>query len=148
MPSPVRWACRRSVPDWKVAELVDNQHGGLEVAEEFALEPNGGLGRCQGIDDVHGGSEQHRVSLQAGGVAESNRQMCLAEADVADQDDVGLGCDEGQTEQVLDLRAVDFFGPVPLEVIEGFEHREARVLDASLDAAVLAHRGFALNQLL
>jgi hypothetical protein len=74
--------------------------------------------------------------------------MRLADADVTDQDDVGLGCDEGQTEQVLDLRAVDLFGPVPLEVIEGFEHGEARVVDASLDAAVLAHRGLALNQLL
>src|SRR5271170_6316128 len=29
-----------------------------------------------------------------------------------------------------------------------FEHRKARILDASLDAAVLAHRGLALNQLL
>jgi hypothetical protein len=29
--------------------------------------------------------------------------MRLAEADVADQDDVGLGCDEGQAKQVLDL---------------------------------------------
>jgi hypothetical protein len=37
--------------------------------------------------------------------------MHFAEADVADQDDVGLGCDEGQTEQVPDLRAVDLFGP-------------------------------------
>jgi hypothetical protein len=34
----------------------------------------------------------------------------LAHADVADQDDVGLGCDEGQAEQVLDVRAVDFLG--------------------------------------
>ena len=33
---------------------------------------------------------------------ESDRQMGLAEADVADQDDVGLGCDEGETEQVLE----------------------------------------------
>jgi hypothetical protein len=62
--------------------------------------------------------------------------------------DVGLACDEGQTEQILDLRAVDLFGPTPLEIIEGFEHGKARILDASLDAAVLAHRGLALNQLL
>jgi hypothetical protein len=34
-----------------------------------------------------------------------------------------------------------------MEVIEGFEHGEARILDPSLDAAVLAHGGFALNQL-
>jgi hypothetical protein len=74
--------------------------------------------------------------------------MRLAEADVADQDDVGLGCDEGQAKQVLDLRAVDFFRPAPLEVIESFEHGEAGIPDAALDAAVLAHRGLALNQLL
>jgi hypothetical protein len=59
-----------------------------------------------------------------------------------------LSCDEGQTEEVLDLRAVDLFGPTPLEVIEGFEHGEARVPDPPLDAAVLAHGGLALNQLL
>jgi hypothetical protein len=75
-------------------------------------------------------------------------RFAIAKANVTDEDDVGLGCDEGQTEQVLDLRAVDLFGPAPLEVIEGFEHGEARVPDAALDAAVLAHRGLALNQLL
>jgi hypothetical protein len=42
------------------------------------------------------------------------------------------------------LRAVDLFGPTPLEVIEGFEHGEARVLDPSLDAAVLAHASLGL----
>jgi hypothetical protein len=115
---------------------------------ELALEFAGGLGRCQGVDNIHGRGEEHRVSIQAGGVAESDRQVRFAKADVADQDDVGLGCDEGQTEQVLDLRTVDLFRPAPLEVIEGFEHGEARILDASLDAAVLAHRGLALNQLL
>jgi hypothetical protein len=80
-------------------------------------------------------------------MAQSDRQVGLANADVADQDDVGLGCDEGQTEQVLDVRAVDFLGPTPLEVIEGFEHGEACVLDPSLDAAVLAQGGLSLDQL-
>lgn len=134
--------------DRKVAELVDNQYGGLQVAVELALEFAGGLGRCQGVDNVHSRGEEHRVSIQAGGVAQSDRQVRLAKADVTDQHDVGLGCDEDQTEQVLDLRAVDLFGPAPLEVIGGFEHGKARVLDPSLDAAVLAHRDLALNQLL
>src|SRR6202049_3129257 len=134
--------------DRKVTELIDNQHGGLQVAVELALEAAGGRCRCQGVDNVDGRGEEHRVSMQAGGVAKSDRQVRLAEADVAYQDDVGLGCDEGQTEQVLDLRAVDLFGPTPLEVIEGFDHGEARVPDPPLDAAVLAHRGLALNQLL
>src|SRR6266446_5022312 len=133
--------------DGKVTELIDNQYGGLQVTLELAFEAAGGLGCRKSVDDVDGRGEQHRVSIQAGGTAQSNRQMRLAEADVADQDDVGLGCDEGQTEQVLDLRAVDLFGPAPLEVIKGFEHGEARVPDASLDAAVLAHGSLALNQL-
>src|SRR4029077_16531581 len=114
---------------------------------ELALELACRLGGRQGIDDVHCRGEEHGVSIQAGGVAQSDRQMSLADADAADQDDVSLGCDEGQTEQVLDLWAVDLFGPTPLEVIEGFEHGEARILDPPLNAAVLAHRGLALNQL-
>src|SRR5215472_11920205 len=61
--------------DREVAELVDNQHGGLEVTLELALEAASGLGRRKSVDDIYGGGEQHRVSIQAGGVAESNRQM-------------------------------------------------------------------------
>ena len=58
--------------DRKVTELIDNQYCRLQVAVELALETAGGLGRCQGVDDVHGGGEQHRVSVQAGDVAESD----------------------------------------------------------------------------
>jgi len=72
--------------------------------------------------------------------------MCVfAEADGTNKDDVGVGGDEGQTEQVLDLCAVDLFWPAPLKVFDGFEHGEARLSDAPLDGAVLAHRGFALD---
>src|SRR6266852_1762800 len=58
-----------------------------------------------------------------------------------------MGVDEGEAEQVLDLRTVDLSGPAPLEVLEGLEHREARIPDAALDAAVLAQRGLALDEL-
>ena len=40
-----------------------------------------------------------------------------------------------------------FCRPVPLEVIEGLEHREPGVPDPPLDAAAFAHRRFALDQL-
>ena len=69
-----------------------------------------------------------RLDQTHGNLAQSDRQVGFAKADVTDQDDIGLGCDEGQTEQVLDLRAVDLFGPTPLEVIEGFEHGERAFL--------------------
>jgi len=105
------------------------------------------LGRGQGVDDIYGGGEEHRVSVQAGGVAERDRQMRLAEADIAYQHDIGVGRDEGEAEQVLDLRPVDLPGPAPLEVLKGLEHGEARIPDAALDAAVLAQRGLAFCEL-
>ena len=73
--------------------------------------------------------------------------MGLAEADIADQDDVGMGGDEGESEQVLDLRTVDLPRPAPLEVLEGLEHGEARIPDAALDAAVVAQRSLAVCEL-
>src|SRR5215468_6862423 len=53
--------------DGQVTELVDNKDGGLDVAVKFAFELPGGLSGGECVDDVDGGSEEHRVSLQAGG---------------------------------------------------------------------------------
>jgi hypothetical protein len=36
--------------DGQVAEFVDDEEGGLEIAGEFALEAAGGLGGGQGVD--------------------------------------------------------------------------------------------------
>jgi hypothetical protein len=87
------------------------------------------------------------VSVEAGGVAERDTQVGFAEADIADQDDVGVGGDEGEAEQVLDLRTIYLLGPVPLEIIKGLNDGEARIPDAALDTAVLAQRCFAVCEL-
>ena len=67
--------------DGQVAEFVDDEEGGLEIAGEFALEAAGGLGGGEGVDDVDGSGEEHGVSVQAGGVAERDRQVGFTEAD-------------------------------------------------------------------
>src|SRR5262249_61192353 len=133
--------------DGEVAELIDDQHGGLEVTAELVLEAAGRLRGRQRVDDVDGGGEEHGVSTNAGGMAKRNGDVRLAEADGADEDDVGLTFNEGQPEQVLDLRAVDLLGPAPLKILERLEHGEARVFDAPLDGAVLAQGGFAFDEL-
>jgi hypothetical protein len=71
----------------------------------------------------------------------------FAQSNVADQDDVGAGCDEVETKQVLDLRPIDLFRPAPLEVIEGFADGKASVFDSPLDAARLACGELTLNEL-
>ena len=70
-----------------------------------------------------------------------------AEADGANKHYVGLACDEGQTEQVLDLWSIDLFWPVPLEVFHRLEDGETGFFDAPLDGAGLAPSGLALDQL-
>jgi len=44
------------------------------------------------------------------------------------------------------LGAVDFFGPVPTELFEGFEDREAGFFDASGNGALAALVDLALDQ--
>src|SRR5262249_4911172 len=66
--------------DGKVAELVDNEQGRVQVAAELVLEPADGLRRCQRVDNVDGRREENRVSVDAGGVAKCKRDVRLTEA--------------------------------------------------------------------
>ena len=97
----------------------------------------------QGIDDIHGRGEAHRVALQAGGVAQGGGQMGLAQSDPAEEDHVGLVLDELQAEQLLDLKTVDLTRPTPLELLQGLDDREACLADAPLDTAFLAQQRLA-----
>ena len=56
-----------------------------------------------------------------------------------------MGGDERQTEQVLDLRTVDLFGPAPLELIESFDDREASIPDAAFGAPHVTHGELAID---
>jgi hypothetical protein len=73
--------------------------------------------------------------------------MAFPQADPAEEDDIGLAIDKLQAEQILDLKAIDLFGPTPVELLEGFEHWEAGELDPALGAMVLAQVGFPFDEL-
>jgi hypothetical protein len=72
--------------------------------------------------------------------------MALAQADAGDEHHVGVFGHEVQVEEVLDLRPVDFGGPVPVECVDCLEHGEAGLADAALHAPVLAGGGLAVEQ--
>ena len=65
------------------------------------------------------------MALQTGGVAQSGRQVGFAQADGAQEDDVAVVFQGGQTEEVLHLGAVGFFGPGPVELFESSQGGEA-----------------------
>jgi len=107
--------------DGQVAEFIEDEKGRGEIAFEFGLESAVDLSGAQGVDDIDGVGEKDAVALLAGAVAEGGGEMGFAKADQAEEDDVGFFLDEAQTEEILDLEAIDFFGPVPAEGFEGFE---------------------------
>lgn len=69
--------------------------------------------------------------------------MGFAQANIAQEDDIGFVFDELEAEEVLDLEAVDFPGPIPAELVECFEDGKARLLEAALDEALAAEVMFA-----
>jgi hypothetical protein len=66
--------------DREVPELVDVEDRRIDVAADVTLEPPGGLGGRQRIDDIDRRREQHRVPGETGGAPQGDRQMRLAEA--------------------------------------------------------------------
>ena len=72
--------------------------------------------------------------------------MSFANAHAAYENDVGCLLDKLQPEQLLYLKTVDFFGPGPMELIQGFDHRKACHANAALDRTILSQRGFPIGQ--
>lgn len=101
----------------------------------------------EGVDDVDGGGEEDAVALEAGGMTESGGEVCFAQTDQTEEDDVAVVAHEVEVEEVLDFETVNFLRPVPAEGIEGFDDGKAGGFDASGDGAIGTSGGFALDEL-
>ena len=62
----------------QIAEFVQNKQRRFDVFSEFQLEPAGILGRHQRVDDIDGAGEEHRVALEAGGIAQRRGEVGFA----------------------------------------------------------------------
>ena len=133
--------------DGEVADFIKDEEGGGGVFAHFGFEAADVLGGAEGVDDVDGVGEEDAVALLAGGVAKGGGKVGFAKSDEADEDEVGFVADELEAKEVLDLQAVDFFGPVPAEGFEGFDDGEAGGLEATGDGAVGTQVGFAFDEL-
>jgi hypothetical protein len=132
--------------DREISQFVDDEQRRAEELLEFLGQAVGDLGRGESVDDLDGGDEAHGVSGGTGGVAQGGGDMGFAESDAAEKDHVGLGFDEAQAEEVLDLGAVDFPGPAPLELFEGFEGGKARGLETALERGLVAPNALGVNE--
>jgi len=132
--------------DRQVADFVEDEQRGVGVFSQLGFEGALGLGGLQGVDDVDGVGEEYAHALLTSGVAKRGGEVGFAQTDGAEQDEVGMIFNELEAEEVLDLEAVDLFGPVPAEGVEGFDDGEAGALDASGDGAIGPLRGFPFDE--
>src|SRR6516164_9625134 len=72
--------------------------------------------------------------------------MCFSDPDGTQENHVALLSQKLQPEEVLDLEAIDFLGPVPTKLLKGFEHREAGGFDAQLDSVLESVLVLAVNE--
>jgi len=131
----------------QVANFIEDEKCRCGVFTEFGFESTFGLSRMEGVDDINSVGEEHAESLLAGRVAQGGGKMGFAKTDQAQKDNVGFVVDELKSEEVLDLKAIDFFWPVPAEGFEGLDDRKAGVFDASCRGPIRAQVGFALDEL-
>ena len=68
----------------EIAELVKDEQRGFGVFFEFRFETARTLSSGQGVDDINGTGKEHRVALEAGGIAKRGRQVRFAQADTAE----------------------------------------------------------------
>lgn len=132
--------------DGQEAELVDDEKRRAKELGEFLVEAVGLLCGGEGVDDVSGGGEEGAMALEASLVAQGDGEVGFAEADAAEKDDVVAVLEEVEAEEVLDGGPVDFAGPAPVELIEGFEDGEVSGLDAAFGGAVHAQMAFAFEE--
>ena len=64
--------------------------------------------------------------------------MRFAQSHVAQQHDIGRLGEELQAKEVLDGQSVEFLGPIPLELFERFQNREARGLHTPFNGVLAA----------
>ena len=117
-----------------------------EIFLEFLPEALRGLGGDEGIDHLDCGGPQDGVAFETRLASDGGGDVALAEADAAEQDDVGFGIQKGQAHEIHDVGAIDLLGPGPIEGVEGFRDGEAGGLQPPLDAVLPPAVAFAFEE--
>ena len=122
----------------EVSDLID---GEKLRAGEATQSPGGGyVGVLRGelVEHIRGHGEACGEAVEHGVMEEVLHEHRFADSVRSDENDVGGVVDEGQREELLDQRAVDAFGPVPVEVGDGFEGADTGVGEAAHEGAAFS----------
>lgn len=132
--------------DGQIAEFVEDEQIGDRVFFHLFFEGMAFLGGDQVIDRFYCVLEEHFVALLAGFIAEGCGEVGFADTYVSDEHDIGVLGYKAETGTLLDLHAIDFFGPVPVKLFECLNDGEAGLLDLSLDVSLHAALGLSFKE--
>src|SRR5690606_32201483 len=124
------------VGEGEVANLVDDEHVGVQVVVERGLEPAGAGGVGEALDELGGGGEASLEAILDGAVGDGDREPRLTGAGGSGQDEATsfgheLGAEERAEEVELD-RGLE--GEV--EVLDGRDEREPGLAHGTLDTGL------------
>ena len=129
-----------------VADLVDDQQRDPLQPVELVVEAALALGVGQQRDPFGGGAERDAVAGQAGADPERDRQVRLAGAGRAEQDDVLAAGEEVELAEVQDRLAPQRGLEGEVELLERLAGGEPGGLDPGLAAVAVAAVGLGLQQ--
>ena len=129
-----------------VADLVDDQQRDALQPGELVVEAALALGVGEQRDPFGGGAERDAVAGEAGADPERDREVRLAGAGRAEQDDVLAAGEEVELAEVQDAVAADRGLEGEVELLERLARREAGGLDAALAAVAVAAVDLGLEQ--
>ena len=129
-----------------VADLVDDQQRDPLQAIELVVEAALALGVGEQRDPFGRGAERDAVAGEAGADPQRDREVGLAGAGRAEQDDVLFAGEEVELAEVQDGVARDRGLEGEVELLERLARREPRGLDAGLAAVAVAAVGLGLEQ--
>src|SRR5204863_587111 len=115
-----------------VADLVDHEQGRPEQFAQLLVEAALPLGVAEAGDPFGRGGEGDALTGEAGTDPERDREVCLAGAGRAEQDDVVLGGEEVELAEMEDERLLDGALEAEVELLERFAGGEAGLLDPRL----------------
>ena len=121
-----------------VADFVDDQQRDERQPAQFGVEAVVAFGVGEPGDPFGRGGERDALAGEAGADRDGDREVGLAGAGRAEQDDVLAGVQEVELAEVLDDLALDRALEGEVELLERLAGGEARGLDAALAAVALA----------
>jgi hypothetical protein len=129
---------RGALGECEVAELVEDDELGAGVARDDAAELAAALGCLELVRESGEGGQAHAASLLAGEHREGDRQVCLACAAVAEEDDALAVIDPGALRERGDRGLGDLRVLIEAEVLHALGEREPGVDQPSVFAALSA----------